>query len=89
MYICPICGYDRLEDSPYCKQGAGSYEICPCCGYEFGYTDQYFDHDEYRKDWIHNGARWWSKSRKQPEEWSLKKQLANINVKGDASLRDG
>ena len=35
-YICPVCGYDGLEEPPYDETGLGNYDICPCCGYEFG-----------------------------------------------------
>lgn len=31
MFICPICGYDRLFFEPYNKNGLGSYDICPNC----------------------------------------------------------
>ena len=37
FYICPICGYDKLEEAPYNTNGGGSFDICPCCGQEFGY----------------------------------------------------
>ena len=86
-YICPICGYDRLEFYP-----SNSYEICPCCGYEFG-TFDYFDEDlcdkfnnedeklfvYIRTKWIANGAKWWSISNKKPKNWNWKEQLKNID----------
>jgi hypothetical protein len=69
-YICPICGYDKLKEDPYCNGVLASCEICPCCGFEFGVT--YFNeldeeigiHSEeqaityYRKMWILTGALW-------------------------------
>lgn len=84
MYICPVCGYDKLDEIPYYAEGAGSYEICPCCGYEFGYDDQYATHDEYRKEWFRKGAVWWAKNRR--EEIDLREQLKRINVDLPADL---
>lgn len=41
-YICPICGYDNLDEPPYDELGSyGSYEICSCCGHEFGIGSYY------------------------------------------------
>ena len=69
-YICPICGYDKLEENPYYKEVLSSYEICPCCGFEFGVTyDNELDVENgiyseeaaiiyYRKIWILTGASW-------------------------------
>ena len=88
-YICPICGYDRLEFYP-----SNSYEICPCCGYEFG-TFDYFDEDlcdKFHKEdetlfayirnvWIKNGSKWWSTSNKKPKNWNWKEQVKNIKSK--------
>lgn len=28
-YICPICGYENLEEPPYDEIGEPSYKICP------------------------------------------------------------
>ncbi|KPH79214.1 MULTISPECIES: hypothetical protein [Bacillaceae] len=71
-YICPICGYDGLDEPPYEKgSNAPSYNICSCCYFEYGFSE---DHDIdlgyivtpdemkeaafqlYRKQWIENGA---------------------------------
>ncbi len=91
-YICPICGYDGLEEKPDC-----SYEICPCCGYEFG-SNEYFDKSncpvdvgyefDYKENeefyayvrslWLKNGAKWWAKDERKPKNWDLIKQLNNI-----------
>lgn len=38
--ICPVCGYDDLDEGPFTEGGYPTYEICPCCGYEFGYDDE-------------------------------------------------
>lgn len=77
MFICPVCGYDELEEQAYSSTGGGSFEICPCCGYEFGYDDQYLSHEEYRLNWIKDGAVWFSEEKK-PQKWSLQKQLENL-----------
>lgn len=79
MYICPICGYDKLMDEPYDKDGNPSYEICFCCGFEFGYDDdsEGITFDIYRKDWIKQGAKWFDIKYK-PEDWSIQEQLKNI-----------
>jgi predicted RNA-binding Zn-ribbon protein involved in translation (DUF1610 family) len=37
-YICPICGFDELEEKPYIN-GGGSHEICPSCGFQFEYSE--------------------------------------------------
>lgn len=70
-YICPVCGYDGLDEEPYGKNFNPSYNICECCGFEYGYSE---DHDVdlgyilapnemkeaifqlYRKQWIEGGA---------------------------------
>ena len=70
-YICPICGYDGLDEEPYGKNFNASYNICPCCHFEYGYSE---DHEVdlgyhvvpnemkeaafqlYRKQWIEGGA---------------------------------
>lgn len=89
-YICPICGYDKLEQSP-----AESYEICPCCGYEFGtgmfyertlgkyvnavkYEDEKF-FKECRDLWVKSGCNWFRKE-KMPRNWNIKKQLLNTGL---------
>jgi len=72
-YICPVCGFDKLEGPPYYEHFAGSNEICPCCGFEFGVDD--FDcaeidmeqlsdeeivrqaHEIYRQNWIDSHFR--------------------------------
>lgn len=71
IYICPVCGYDGLDEKPYGENLSPSYNICSCCGFEYGYSE---DHDVdlgyivipnemkeaayqlYRKQWIENGA---------------------------------
>lgn len=69
-YICPICGYDKLEEDPYYNGVLASYSICSCCGFEFGVTYNneldveigIYSEEEaieyYRKMWILTGALW-------------------------------
>lgn len=78
-YICPICGYDKLEEPPYDEFGEPSYEICPCCGIEFGFDleNDHITQDEYRKKWINNGGEWFDPQEK-PQEWDIRQQLKNV-----------
>jgi len=78
-YICPVCGFDELEELPYRDNKDPSYEICPCCGFEFG-LDEGVEDDRYksfRQKWIESGANWFIANRR-PKEWNLNKQLKNI-----------
>ena len=70
-YICPVCGYDGLENPPYDDNGNKSYDICVSCNFEYGFSE---DNDVdlgysvtpdemrpaafqlYRKKWIEDGA---------------------------------
>lgn len=81
MYICPICGYDKLTEEPFDKDGNPSYEICNCCGFEFGYDDgsEGVSPDIYRKEWIKQGVKWFNIKVK-PNNWDLQEQLKNINL---------
>jgi len=83
-YICPVCGYPKLKEQPYDKDGNPSYVICDCCGFEFGFDDssKNFSYKEYRKKWIEDGANWFSPSKK-PGNWSLTDQLKNIESYSD------
>ncbi len=78
-FICPVCGYPFLSESPYDEEGNPSCIICHCCGFEFGFDDQSnnLSFGEYRKRWIQNGAEWFSPDKK-PKNWNLTDQLKNI-----------
>lgn len=78
-YICPICGYDKLDECPYDIAGEPSFDICPCCGFEYGYDDMNsgFTFEQYREKWIKDGCKWFDREGK-PENWELNKQLRNI-----------
>jgi hypothetical protein len=58
--ICPVCGYDDLDERPFTEGGYPTYEICPCCGFEFGYDDEAagFSYTAFREKWIAGGFRW-------------------------------
>lgn len=71
-YICPVCGYDRLDEPP------ADYSICSSCGTEFGYDDFALSHEELRKRWIANGAKWWSTYTSPPSGWSPFQQLLRV-----------
>lgn len=70
--LCPVCGYDGLED------GTASGELCSSCGTEFGYSDFQRTHAELRQRWINKEhARWWSRYTPMPDAWSPVNQLCN------------
>ena len=79
MYVCPVCGYDKLTEEPYDQDRNPSYEICKCCGFEFGFDDdsEGSSLESYRQKWINGGAKWFNVKAK-PEDWNLKKQLEQI-----------
>lgn len=58
MYICPVCGWDKIEQDP----SQWTFEICPQCGTEFGNDDYWNTHEELRQRWIDGGSKWWSPS---------------------------
>jgi predicted RNA-binding Zn-ribbon protein involved in translation (DUF1610 family) len=72
MYICPVCGYDRL------REPADDFLICPSCGTQFGYTDANRSHAELRDIWEHSGMVWFSRRLPQPLDWNPIKQLENL-----------
>ena len=78
-YICPICGYDKLEEAPFDETGEPSFDICSCCGCEYGYdvVNDKVEIEKYRENWIKHGAKWFYEGDK-PKNWSLEKQLKNI-----------
>lgn len=68
-YICPICGYDRLDEPAYDENSLGSFDICPCCGNEFGFDDMACGKtiEELRTKWL-----------KTPKGLLKRKQLKNL-----------
>lgn len=81
-YICPVCGYDGLEESPRsAATGGGSYEICPSCGFQFGVTDvdRGIGYDAWRKQWIERGMPWDSTGiEPPPADWDPQRQLERL-----------
>ena len=84
-YICPVCGYRDLSETPFDEYGKGSFDICPSCGTEFGYRDtvEYLIelgpiHSKFRKKWIKNGMRWHSSFHSPPKNWDPSRQLENL-----------
>jgi len=81
--ICPICGYNKLEEPPYDERGIGSCEICSCCGFEYGVSDDDKDYtfESYRKEWFEKGCLF-SYEKEKPIDWSIeaaKMQLRNLD----------
>jgi hypothetical protein len=72
MYLCPVCGYDQLEDPPK------SFTICPSCGTEYGFDDAFLTYPELRAAWVGNGAKWWSPVDPLSTNWNPSTQLLNV-----------
>jgi hypothetical protein len=81
MYLCPVCGYERLEDPPK------DFTICPSCGTEFGYDDAFSSHAELRAKWLRNGAPWWSRVDPRPENWDPQQQVDAVMSSISALLK--
>lgn len=79
-YICPICGYDKLNKPPYDEIGEPTFKTCPCCGFEYGYDD-YINKEtfeSYREKWLANNFDFADKN-KMPDNWNVIKQLNNLS----------
>ncbi len=78
---CPVCGFYDYDGSIFWKNWENTYqEICPICGTQFGYDDSNLSHEELRKNWVENGMKFWSSSRKKPKNWNPLEQLKNLNL---------
>ncbi len=80
MYICPVCGYDKLEEPPL------NHEICPCCSTHFSYNDSgpkepSFYHKILRDEWINIFEMKFAHEFLLPENYDPIKQLLNIGIK--------
>ena len=42
--VCPVCGYDGLDEPAFNERDAGSDEICLCRGFQLGRDD--FPHED-------------------------------------------
>ena len=85
-YICPICGYDGLDESAYDEEFnlEPSFEICPNCNCEFGFdlerggaTTDGITIEEYRRK--HLKAPWKKKYLKNLEGDEMQMYIAKIN----------
>lgn len=76
---CRVCGYDFIDWYPWGESGCeSSDDLCPCCFVQFGYEDSGIEAiKNYRAEWISKGCPW-AEPEKKPEDWSLKKALANV-----------
>lgn len=72
MYMCPVCGYDRLSEPP------ADFTICPCCATEFEYDDVIRSREDLRASWLRSGAKWWSSVDNPPNGWDPYAQLNRI-----------
>jgi predicted RNA-binding Zn-ribbon protein involved in translation (DUF1610 family) len=79
-YICPVCGFPDLDEPPYDESKCASFDICPSCGTEYGYHDATRSHSELRREWVRNGMRWWSQSRKPSKGWDPELQLRQLKT---------
>ena len=71
MNTCTVCGWPHLPRSPLLQD----HLICPCCGTQFGYNDALRSHAELRRQWVDDGARWFSRIISAPEGWNALRQL--------------
>jgi hypothetical protein len=87
-HLCPVCGYD-LGFEPW-REGSPSDEICPSCGIQFGYDDvppgagidlsRAEVYATWRARWVRDGMRWWSSSRRPPQDWNPREQLDRLRL---------
>ena len=81
-YVCPVCGFNELDEPPVSECGGGSYEICPSCGFQFGVSDEDrgITYEEWRKQWISDGMIWDKGRSLPPPEWDPIAQLKRIGI---------
>ena len=79
-YICPVCGYDQLEEPPRSSAGGASYEICSCCFFEFGYDDdaQGWTYEAWRAKWLSEGMPWRNQHESPPKDWNPHEQIRRV-----------
>lgn len=81
-FICPVCGFDGLEEKALDNEtwkDYYTYEVCPCCDTEFGFDNYKFSYSTLRTNWFKNGASFKYLEDK-PEDWNLENQLKNLNI---------
>jgi hypothetical protein len=80
MYICPVCGYEKLSDPPE------DFNICDCCGTEFGLDDFEASYEKLRHDWIAEGYHWFDPQSGPPSNWNPIAQLDNLVYSQNAQV---
>lgn len=82
-YICPVCGFSELKESPRSAAGGGSYEICPSCGFQFGVSDDDLGltYEKWRNGWVARGMPWSSVGITVPEGWNAREQIRRLDSK--------
>ena len=66
--------------------GFASFQCCACCGYEFGFdcdagaSGRARSFEDYRVQWIKDGARWFSGTLLAPKDWNLTAQLMTAGI---------
>jgi rubredoxin len=85
--------YEARGGPPYeAELGEASYDVCPCCGFEFGNDDnpgtvrQGASFEEYRREWIADGCRWFMSGGVPPDGWSPRRQLDEARIAVPAGL---
>jgi hypothetical protein len=84
-YVCPVCGYDGLDEEPW-SDGSPSDEICPSCGIHFGYDDaaggdphaRQEIYATWRQRWLAAAMPWSSRGRPVPADWDPQRQLRRV-----------
>jgi hypothetical protein len=76
MYICPVCGYERLPEAPL------NFSICACCGTEFEFDDFATTYAQLRARWVSTGYRWFSPCVTKPLNWDPIAQLNQTQFVG-------
>jgi len=79
-WVCPVCGFNSLDEPPYDEEGCATFSICPCCGNEFGYDDASAKYSKLRKKWIEEGMVWWSETQPPPANWDPIEQLKRADM---------
>ncbi len=78
-YVCPVCGFENLEEEPRDGAGEASFEICKSCGFQFGVTDDDlgYSYEQWRARWVAAGYPWHGVNGA-PKGWSGRLQLSHL-----------
>ena len=83
-HLCDACGYPNLDQPQHYPDGEGSLEICPCCLYQPGFDDLLAasglstSPEEYRRQWLAEGAPWRSDIVPPPPGWDPCEQVKAV-----------